>query len=1146
MSRRAAALLLAGLVASTPAVADEGEAEAPRGPRWETPEDLKTLLEAFERFEAAAASYRQEVQLLVEQKYEERRTELSRRYEQAIENLEVVERAQRLDAIARFEEFVARYPEEPAYTPDAIMRLAELYYEQIEDDHRLAERAFYAHLETLPPGEEPGPAPTRRFDRPIALYQRIIDRFPDYRYADAAYYLVGYLRTQQDEFDEALAVYDALIERFPHSRFVPEVWMRIGEYYFDADLAEIPDALERAIAAYHEALVFEDHHLYDKVLYKLAWTYYRINAHDEAVSHFLDLLAHYQAVAEAEGEEVVGGDLREEAIQYAAASFAEDGWGSFAKAKAYMADRGHPDYEFDVMRRLGEIYFDITRYPASVEALEYVLERFPLHRDAPVIQERIVRAWERDRALAEAFDAQQALVTNYSRGSAWYVENRGDDEAIGRAEEIIERSLYATALFRFEQAQTFRQDGEMELAIREYERAAEAIYRYLELFPHTQHLYDLEFYLADSYFWTGRFVDAGDYFSRVRDSNLDVEFQEPAALGAVESYEREIARLERAGRLEARPILTSKDWPDGEAVAPMPLPELYARLVEASDMYVRRLPDHERTPAIAYEAALTYYRHHHFPEARKRFEELVERWPSAEASAFAANLIIESFLIEEDWESVEKTSERLLASQAVQEAGGEVVETFLQFKLGGRFRRAVQLMDEARYEEAADLFLALVAEAPDHRFADTALFNAALSYEEMLRFETALGVYERVFREYPDSELADQALFLVAFNAQKAFDYEQAIARYMRLVDDYPDSPQHEAAMFNAGTLLYYMQRYDEAARQFHRFARAYPDSEDTPRLLLRAADAQEKQGNPRGAIAAYQEFIRRYQNDENAAGQVVEARLQIARAHRRMNADRQALAAYRATVDEFERQGLPDDDPAVLHAAEAQFMIAEAAFAEYDALRIAGTGTGARLTRSLEQAINAKMSKALEVQGLYEAVYRYPHPEYVLAAAYRQGYVLERFAQSLYDAPVPPQVERAGEEYVWAYQGQLAEAAYPLEEQAVEMYVAAAERARALGIVNEWSRRTLESLSRYRPDEYPVLKEARDGLVEKPLSPLGLAPSLSGLPGPPAAGTRLGDDEDAGEDLGPRGAPMRERRPALPDEEEDSGEVGARDGGVR
>jgi len=50
--------------------------------------------------------------LLVEKKYEEKRSGLADSYEKAIRDLEIVERKERLDAIAQFEEFLAPIPKD--------------------------------------------------------------------------------------------------------------------------------------------------------------------------------------------------------------------------------------------------------------------------------------------------------------------------------------------------------------------------------------------------------------------------------------------------------------------------------------------------------------------------------------------------------------------------------------------------------------------------------------------------------------------------------------------------------------------------------------------------------------------------------------------------------------------------------------------------------------------------------------------------------------------------------------------------------------------------------------------------------------------------------------------------------------------------
>src|SRR5215510_3345648 len=127
-----------------------------------TPEEEKLLDEisrVIDAYETESKEFRREVQQLIEKRYEEKRASLSSSYEKAIRDLEVIERKERLDAIAQFEEFLRRYPDNPTYTPDVMFRLAELYYERSSDEHLLALREYEEKLkatdtskpENLPP-----------------------------------------------------------------------------------------------------------------------------------------------------------------------------------------------------------------------------------------------------------------------------------------------------------------------------------------------------------------------------------------------------------------------------------------------------------------------------------------------------------------------------------------------------------------------------------------------------------------------------------------------------------------------------------------------------------------------------------------------------------------------------------------------------------------------------------------------------------------------------------------------------------------------------------------------------------------------------------------------------------------------------------
>src|SRR5450755_1717183 len=285
-----------------------------------TPEEQRQLDDmgrAMDSYEVEATEFRHDVQLLVQKKYEEKRSALGASYERAIRDLEVLQRKERLDAIAQFEEFLQRYPDDARYTPDVMFRLAELYYERSSDDHLLALREYEEKLKTTEsnPSAEPPPEPMPDFRPSIAIYQQLLTHFPAYKLNDAAYYLLGYCLEKQNDFDNGQVAYKTLIARYPKSKFVTEAWVRIGEYYFDA--YNDPKALTKAAEAYEAAVKDKQSALYDKALYKLGWTYYKMDRFDEAVSRFLALADYYEAQKKEQGAET-GGDLRNEALQYAA------------------------------------------------------------------------------------------------------------------------------------------------------------------------------------------------------------------------------------------------------------------------------------------------------------------------------------------------------------------------------------------------------------------------------------------------------------------------------------------------------------------------------------------------------------------------------------------------------------------------------------------------------------------------------------------------------------------------------------------------------------------------------------------------------------------------------------------------------------
>ena len=1060
-----------------------------------TNQSEKALLEevsrALEQYESESKEFKREVQLLVEKKYEDKRNILANSYEKSIRDLEILERRERLDAIAAFEEFLSRYPNDSRYTPDVMFRLAELYYEKSSDDQTLAMRDYEEQLKKLDPEKNitPPPEPKVNFSNSIALYRKLISVFPSYKLNDASYYLLGYCEEKQEDFETARKSYEALIAAYPTSKFTTEAWVRIGEYLFEA--YDVPNALAKAADAYEHAIKDTKHPLYDKALYKLGWVYYRMDRFDDAVAQFIGLVDFYEAEAKRKKEDVVGGDLRNEALQYTAISFVDEKWGSLAKAQETFAKLGGRTYEGEIYRRMADVYFDQTKHPEAIEAYRLVLQKNPLTKDAPQIQQRIVQAFERDRKLEDAFAESSKLSNMFVAGTPWHDKWKRDPDVIQAAGELAEKSLYSTAIYHHNQALVYKQEGKFDLAKPAFETAAKGYGTYLARFPRSKKAYELEYYYAECLYYSLQFAEAAKHYSAIRDSSQDVKYQLDAAYTAVLAYQKMLELEQRAGTTPTYKVLTSKDRAEGEKITVVQLVPSETQLVAASDKFISMVkPGDDRSPQLAYKAAEVFYTHNQFEEARRRFELIINTYPKSEVAKYATNLIVETYLIDKNWAKVEEVAARLAKNKDVIDPKSDLYKELTKFKLGGRFKLAEELMAKGQYDEAAKKYIELVDEEPRHEFADKALNNAAVCYENVQRFDSALRLYERIVNEYPSSKLADAALFRVAVNAEKSYDYDKAIDRYQKLVKDYPQAKDRESALFNTARLLEGLQRYNEAATAFLRYADLYPKSEDAPKNQFRAALIYEKQNDYNKEIGALNEFVQKFSRDTTQAELVIDAKKRIGDANLKLKRDVEARKSFEAAADDFDRRGLkPDSAPIAAEAAAySRFQLAENVFAEFDRVHIGGTG------KALVNSFNSKREAVKKVNAAYDRVVAYKRAEWTLAAFYRKGYILERFAETILATPVPPEVKRLGEEAVASYQDQLSGLTVALEDKAVETYTQAFQAAKQFRVSNEWTKKTLESLNRYRPKEYPMLKEAKQVISSDLVYPDGAVSSVEGV----------------------------------------------------
>jgi len=346
---------------------------------------LREMEAEIGRFTQSGSAYRDTVVSLVRREYLRQRRGRDQWYARQIRVEEGLMNEARDRAILLFERFIANYPDDPQYTPDAMFRLGELYFErsmnQFQDQYDAAQAARDSGQEVPESSDIPDLGAT------IDLYRRLVRSFPEYARLDGVYYLIGYCLHEMGELEEARLAWlnlvcanqfhydpDAAANRavaaaaavaaetdggvdadggvahpalaldgfdagiappevysdpYPtcqpireDARFLSETWFRIGEFHFD-DYTDA-HALDLAISAYNRILAHPDDRNYNLALYKVAWAYYRASRYPEAIQAFGNLVQWSDDEQARTGS--AGSELRPEAIQYLGIAFSYDDW----------------------------------------------------------------------------------------------------------------------------------------------------------------------------------------------------------------------------------------------------------------------------------------------------------------------------------------------------------------------------------------------------------------------------------------------------------------------------------------------------------------------------------------------------------------------------------------------------------------------------------------------------------------------------------------------------------------------------------------------------------------------------------------------------------------------------------------------------
>lgn len=1087
-----------------------------------TPEELKQRAErkefdaTVERFAAASKDYQDEVGKVLDRSFKSREKGINRRFDKQASEVELELRQRRLEAIRRFEAFVAKYPDDPAHTPDAMFRLAELYYERSAVDFADAQDRYQEERSLYERGKIPSEpqAPTRDYGDSVRIYRQLLGRFGErYRYADAVHYLLGYVLQESGDDLEARKTWLALVERYPKSEYAPEVYLRIGESHFDyGEFAE-------AAAIYQKALAYPDSRFYDKALYKLAWTYFQVYDYDRAIRTFKELIAYYDK----QGADGTTSALREEAIDYLAKSLAEDDWDNdglddpnsgVGRALAYLSDGNA--YENDIVAKYAESLYDLhdkKKYEEAIEVYRELIHREPTALKAVSYQQQIIKIYDIMRDIDAATRERQKLAEMFAPGSEWARENKGHLKQVNDAMVAVESAMRRRALFLHQRAQELKTQAKLEdrpelyaEAADNYTKAARAYEDYLLKYPTEPASYEMRFYLAETLYYSDQFAQAAATYFEVAGDPNQAKFREPAAWSAVKAYERLLKDGVAAGRLPDKADPNSPWSPaagkEGEegaeirAVTAEPYPPEVSDWMRSIDFYVLRDIQREgsRKPqvAFAYQAAEMAMRYHDDESARDRFRQVIACFPGDELAADAMANILNIYRDENDLPNLEKwanIADRLALGDPEQTE--QIRKKIKVFKLGAQFQRAESLLAAGQQLEAAREFERLADQNPDAKFLDKAYYNAAMAYKEVKYYESASRIFEKLVTDprFKDSSFYNESLFELAENYKLFFNFEKAVTTYQQYFSRTQGSSTAQNrpyALFTMARLQEYSGDLAQAAHTYERYAETFEGRPDSANALFAAAeiyDDLEQRADQRRVLHT---FTKKFSGAQGMGTNILEATLKLGDLAMLERKPKDAEGYYQDVLREYEARGFQPGTAAAAAAAEAKFKLVERKFDVYERIKLTEGMSQKRM--SAELARKQKLLSELELA--YGEVLPYKSLDWNIAAFYRLGDIYRDFAKTLYKAPVP---RGLSDDELDVYYTTIEDEGLKYENVAIERFERTVKESGRLKVTNDWARLALEAINQYKPQDYPLFKETKKAPTFEPV--YRVDPSAGGAP---------------------------------------------------
>ncbi len=944
---------------------------------------------------------------------------------------------------------------------EMILRLADLYFEEGRDIY-LTEMQNFEKLYDACFNDETCDAEQMQPDneksrdwqnKSIKLYQQILANYPQYQRADEATFYLATALQDTARADKAVKEFTRLVRTYPESKWVPDSYVMIGEYYFERNNAY------KALVAYQKAATFRDADKYSFALYKLAWCYYNVGEYGKSIDTMKTVVAHAMSSTTNDSKSKKSKiQLQDEALKDLVRFFADAG--EMDEAYAYFNKLGKKELIRSMLKRLASTYFEQGKFEQCIQTYRRLIAEDPQSSNAPDYQNEIINAYVKIGKKQETLAEIDRLLKTYGKNSAWARANASDTDALKTASNYIEKSLRKVATNYHNEAKKL---GTGSVAKQTYALAYKAYTVYLQEFPGSQYSYDMRYAFGELLYKIKKYDEAYTQYMKVVSLDPKGKHSEFCAESAIFASDEMVKRT--SGK--------KKTSNPGKATEPIEMTEWETKQLAALDQYAKLFPASTKTKNIIYKSAYLLYNKNHFKEASDRFRVVIGMDPKSKEAEQAANLILDSFTLVEDWGNLKDVSKAFydqdgLGSSAFKKDVYNIYER-ASFKL-------IEVTFEKDKDEAvaADAYLAFYQEFPESQVADLALNNAAVYYHNTGQAGQAMETRHLLVDNFPKSKFYKDQVAALGFDYESMADFANAAKWYDKLFSLDKEHDAAPASLYSSALFRRAMGEWQAAVKNYQQYITEFPDRDNVNEATLEIAKIYEENSKWSEASKVYYKFYRNVDEENTPIEQIFYARLKYGLAIKELGQDKALDKHWQDTVEEYKKVAGAGVDlgQGVEFAAEAMYHVAEDAYQDYAVMKIDGPkgSMGRKATdKLLTKQLTDKAKAVQEMEATYAEIINTGAGEWGLAALVRLGQAYENMGETLKNSHVPAYLTTDQKElYTMALEDKI----YPQEEKAVEAYTRALEKSFELSLYNDNTAYATRRLGELRPDDFPGLEE--------------------------------------------------------------------------